>query len=204
MPHPIAAVIFDLDGVIRHWRPSLIDDAESNAGLPPGVLAEAVLRDAPLLHRVTTGLISDSEWRQEIADNLTRNHGEGGARAVRAWSSSPGEVVVEVLDMVRATRRRATVAILSNATTRLAEDLDRLGIRHEVDAVFNSSDLGYAKPDPVVFDKVCSSLGVRPEACAFVDDSPRNVAAAQQVGLTSHLHHEQEALRQFLNGLNLG
>ena len=40
------------------------------------------------------------------------------------------------------------MALLSDATDRLPRDLQRLGPDGELDAVFNSSELGLAKPDP--------------------------------------------------------
>ena len=51
------------------------------------------------------------------------------------------------------------------------------------DVVVDSSEVGLRKPDPAIFRLTCDRLGVAPEAAVFLDDSPRHVAAAQDVGL---------------------
>ena len=53
------------------------------------------------------------------------------------------------------------MVLLSNATDRLEEDLERLGVLHEVDEVYNSSRLGLAKPDPRIFAAVTATKGWR-------------------------------------------
>ena len=64
------------------------------------------------------------------------------------WSGPCGEVDRRVLAVLREQRRSRPVALLSDATDRLPRDLQRLGPDGELDAVFNSSELGLAKPDP--------------------------------------------------------
>lgn len=197
----VLAVIFDLDGVIRRWDPSIMAAAEVGAGLPLGELSRAVLDDRELLLQATTGQLSDTMWRETIAATLSKAHGPAGPKAVRAWSRSAGEVAMPVLQLVRTIRQRTTVALLSNATTRLEEDLARLDLLREFDAVFNTSDLGVAKPAPAVYEKVCEQLGARPGRCAFVDDSRANVEAAEGVGLIAHLYDGVPSLREFLDQL---
>jgi putative hydrolase of the HAD superfamily len=94
-----------------------------------------------------------------------------------------------------------TVALMSNATDRLRSDLRALSLDEEVDAVFNSAELGVAKPDPEVFRLVCEGLGLAPEQCLFVDDSAEHVAAAEAVGLTVHEHRSAAGLSDFLDRL---
>lgn len=197
----VEAVIFDLDGVIRYWSPTIISQSEARAGLPAGALADAVLGNPTLLQQVITGRITDAEWREAIAAQLSASHGVGGPRAVREWSAAVGEVVPDVADLVRRTRGWATVALLTNATTRLHEDLARLDLMNDFDAIFNSSELGVAKPDPTGLLEACRRLGVDPHRCAFVDDSADNVAAATTAGLIAHHYRSSQRLSSFLKGL---
>jgi putative hydrolase of the HAD superfamily len=165
------------------------------------VLSCAVLEDAALLRDVTTGRITDAQWRTVLSDRLHASHGDAGPEAVRRWSRSPGLVVAEVLEIVRAARLRFTVALLSNATTRLEHDLASLGLDGEFDAVFNSSRLGVAKPDPSIFQIACARLGTAPGQCAFIDDSLPNVEAAERAGMIGHQFTDHRSLRDFLDGL---
>jgi len=195
----LGPLIFDLDGVLRLWDPSIIADAEADNGLPAGALAAAAFRDAARLQLAVTGRLTDARWRQAIADELAASHGDAARRAVAQWSESAGAVQAEVLELVRQQRASRVVAILSNATTRLDDDLRRLGLDAEVDVVFNTSDLGRAKPDHRVFLEVCERLNAAPGTCALIDDSARNVAAAGEVGLAGHHFTTVEDLRGFLS-----
>jgi putative hydrolase of the HAD superfamily len=107
---------------------------------------------------------------------------------VADWSGTCGEVDRRVLAVLRQQRRSRPVALLSNATDRLPRDLQRLGLDGELHAVFNSSELGVAKPDPEVLAAVCSAFGLPPQRCVFVDDQQVSVDAAARVGLRGHLY----------------
>jgi putative hydrolase of the HAD superfamily len=196
VPGPL---ILDLDGVLRLWDPAIIADAEANHGLPAGALADAVFRDAARLEQAVTGRLTDAQWRRAIADELATAYGDAARGAVAQWSQPAGAVHVEVLELVRQQRAHRIVAILSNATDRLDDDLRRLGLNSEVDVVFNSSALGHAKPDHRVFLDVCAGLGAAAGACTFVDDSLRNVIAAVELGLAGHHFTTVDGLRAFLS-----
>jgi 2-haloacid dehalogenase len=50
-----------------------------------------------------------------------------------------------------------------------------------------SGDLKLAKPQPEIFHHLLEKIGKPAENCAFLDDSPANVAAAQQLGIKAVL-----------------
>ncbi|WP_114558391.1 HAD family hydrolase [Desertihabitans aurantiacus] len=190
-------LLLDLDGVLRHWDPDIIAAAERRARLPAGSLAAAAF-DPELLGQVVTGAVDDPGWRRSVTERLVREHGPRAAQAVAEWSQPAGAVDREVLQVVREVRRTAEVALLTNATSRLRDDLAALGLLDEVDHVLNSSELGVAKPDPRVFATAAERAGHPLESCWFVDDTLGNVEAARAVGLRAHHHTTVDALRAFL------
>lgn len=195
----ISAVVFDLDGVLRYWDPAIIRRAEERHGLPHGSIGAIAFDDAVLLRRAITSDLTDEAWRQEVATRLAGEHGPAAVSAVREWSRAVGEVKHEVLAIVRELRaRRVTVALLSNATSRLPADLRRLGLDRELDLVVSSARLGLAKPDKRAFLITCQMLGAESRACAFVDDTAVNVRAAASVGMAAHHYSNVRALRGFL------
>ena len=60
---------------------------------------------------------------------------------------------------------------------------------------FVSCDTGVRKPDPEAYLGAARALSSEPQRCLFVDDRPRNVAAAQAVGMPAHRFRSAEALR---------
>jgi putative hydrolase of the HAD superfamily len=192
------AAIFDLDGVVRVWDPAIIGAAERRVGLPAGALAAAAFEPA-LLHPAITGTITDDAWRAEITANLQARFGYAAGTAVALWSEPVGAVDAAVLAIVRAVRRTRPVALLTNATSRLRSDLAALGLTSEFDHVFNSSELGIAKPDPRVFAVVCERLDVERSTCWFVDDSRRNVHAAADAGLRAHHFVDAAGLARWIS-----
>ena len=50
-----------------------------------------------------------------------------------------------------------------------------------------SAHEGLMKPDPAIYQRVCDKFGLSPSDILFVDDSLKNIAAAEQFGF--HVHH---------------
>jgi FMN phosphatase YigB (HAD superfamily) len=48
---------------------------------------------------------------------------------------------------------------------------------------FFSCDLGRIKRDPGTFDHVLREIDRAPERCFFIDDNPKNIAAAAEAGI---------------------
>ncbi|MCY3771131.1 MAG: hypothetical protein OXG98_03810 [Gemmatimonadetes bacterium] len=135
----IKAVLTDLDGVVRRWDPDIVEQAEIAAGLPKGALLGTAF-ESRLLLRATTGRISDADWRREVARRLRHGFPAADAEeAVRLWSLSPGEIEADVLDLMQQCRKRARLVMITNATTKLVSDLQRLGIDRSFDHIVNSS-----------------------------------------------------------------
>jgi HAD superfamily hydrolase (TIGR01509 family) len=66
---------------------------------------------------------------------------------------------------------------LALTTTRL---YDRFAGR-----IFSAQDVAHGKPEPDLFLHAAARLGVRPERCAVIEDSPLGVEAANRAGMTA-------------------
>jgi HAD superfamily hydrolase (TIGR01509 family) len=182
----IKAIVFDFDDVIRKWNSEETFAIEARYGLPRGCIFEK-LSDPALIQQVTTGDISDEQWRDTVAEQLVRLHGDGARRAVQEWSLRIGDLDAGVIELVRALRRQFIVALLSNATSRLRSDLAAHGILDDFDFIFSSSEIGIGKPDVEVFKLVGRTLDASPDEWLFIDDIAENVAAANELGVHSHV-----------------
>jgi putative hydrolase of the HAD superfamily len=179
---PPRALLVDLDGVIRHFpAPHAI---EREARLPAGAILAAAFAPARLTPAIT-GLVSDEQWRAQVAGELQALYpASDAAGAVRRWSGT-GQLDAAVLDLVRRARRRALIVLVTNATSRLGADLDVLGLTPELDVVVSSALIGVAKPSAAYFRRALELAGVAAAEALFVDDSERNVDAARALGIAS-------------------
>jgi putative hydrolase of the HAD superfamily len=194
---PYDAVLCDIDGVLRHWPTT--SHIESSQGLPTGALAAAAFAPARL-HPAITGEITDEQWRSAVAADLAEICGspDRAHDAVTAWSHLVAGVDHEVVALLAKARTVATVALVSNATTRLERDLAQQGLGDVADVIVNTSRIGVMKPDARVYVTAAAQAGTAVHRCLFIDDTAANVAAAREVGMTA-LHYRQiEDLRRVL------
>ncbi|MFD7868179.1 HAD-IA family hydrolase [Streptomyces sp. NPDC059783] len=194
---PYDAVLCDIDGVLRHWP--TVSDIENSHGLPTGALAAAAFAPARL-HPAITGEVTDEQWRSAVAADLAEICGSADRAhaAVTDWSKLVPRVDHEVVSLLAQARTVATVALVSNATTRLEWDLARQGLDDVADAVVNTARVGVMKPDPRVYVTAAAQAGAPVHRCLFIDDTAVNVTAARDVGMAA-LHYRQiEDLRTAL------
>lgn len=199
----IKVLLLDLDGVLRIWDSSHTAAVERTYGLPDGLLtrtAYAPDRFVPAL----TGLVDDGTWRSSVVHALAADHGDVAQAAVTDWMLPAGRVDPDVLEVVRRARTMARVILLTNATTRLDDDLQRLGLADEVDGVVSSTDLGLAKPDPDAFSRAALRNRLMFSEIAYVDASRENIATAEILGITSHLYEDVEGLSTFVDEVLTG
>jgi putative hydrolase of the HAD superfamily len=199
---PPAAVIFDLDGVIRHWNDDQLDEVEAAFGLPARTILDVAF-SPDLGPAAVTGRLTYREWMDAIRERVLAAHGDGVSGALDEWEANVGLVDTDMVQVLRAVRPQATVALLSNGTTRLRRDLHVLDLLDELDVVFNTAELGIAKPDPAVFRLVCAQLDVDPAEAVFVDDLAENVDGARAAGLRGHQHVDPTGTATFLRDVGL-
>jgi len=196
------AVIFDLDGVIRDWNESEISEVEVAYGLDPGTIL-SVGFGTDLGRAAMTGEIDYRTWMNAIRKQVISQHGTEASGALDAWEANVGLVNLQMLQVLRSVRSEATVALLSNGTTRLRRDLAVLDLTDEFDAIFNTAEIGIAKPDPAVFNHVLAELETTPAETLFIDDLEMNVSAARSLGIGAHQHLAAESTVEFLLGTGL-
>jgi 2-haloacid dehalogenase len=59
------------------------------------------------------------------------------------------------------------------------------------------------KPDPRIYQILLERIGRRPAECIFIDDAPRNVAAASELGFTAIRFENPDQLRSELGKLGV-
>lgn len=181
---PVEVVVFDMDGVIRHWTAQAIEAFQDAYDLPPGAVGSIAFAE-PLYSDAMCGRLTAEEWAAEIGRRLADAHDGVDAEAGRQmWLATEWRVDDDVVAIVQSLRDAGQrVAVFSNATTKLEIDMGAMGIQELFQDVCNSSTIGLMKPDVASFAHVADEvLGVAPERLLFVDDRHENVVGALDAG----------------------
>jgi putative hydrolase of the HAD superfamily len=193
----IKCVFFDFDGVLRIWDYE-VNGLEEHHGIPRGAMWEIAFAPENVIPAVR-GEITDTEWRTNVTRQLLEKFPDSdSAGAMYSWNSRTGVLVPEVLEIVKECKAKLPVVLFSNATTRLNQDLESLGIADLFDHVVNASEIGSIKPEPEIYLHALKLAGVEPHEAFFTDDRPENVEAAEQLGYVGHVFEAAEGLRAAL------
>ena len=208
MPAPIRppvryrAILTDFDGVLRHW-PATDRALEAECGLPSGAIRETAFSPS-VLEPAIRGDIGDAEWRESIACLLQQRYPTSRAsRAVSLWSANAGRIDRETLSLLRRCAPNGRLVLLTNATSRLHDDLREHGLSEVFASVVSSSDVGAVKPAADIFSSALDACGCHAGEVVCIDDDERNVAAARELGIRTHRYTSNRALREFLERVRL-
>jgi len=198
----VDTAVFDLGGVLIDWDPrhlyrTLFDDeAEMEA----------------FLATVTTpewNLAQDAgrSWAEAI-EELAARHPEQRERIEaywRRWPETLGDAIEPTLAVLAELHARGVrLLALSNwsaETFPLARP--RYPFLEWFDGIVISGEERLVKPDPRLFAVLVDRFGVEPAATVFVDDQPRNVEAAADLGFRAIRFVDAASLRDDLRGLGL-
>ncbi|MEE4637700.1 MAG: hexitol phosphatase HxpB [Wenzhouxiangella sp.] len=177
---PIAAAIFDMDGLLIDSEP-LWQDAELACFQPLGV---PITRE---LCRATAGRRIDEVvrlwhdrfgWEGPGIDEMVARVLTEVTRLILERSKAlPG--VYETMDALR--ERGIPMAIASSSPPPLIEAVvEKLKLAPYLQLTHSGTHEERGKPDPAVFLTTANKLGVAPERCLVFEDAPAGVTAARR------------------------
>jgi HAD superfamily hydrolase (TIGR01509 family) len=181
VPSRIAAVAFDLDGLLVNTE-ELYQDVGTELLRRRGRTFEPDLLDAMMGRPQQVSLQIMIEWH-------------GLADTVPALAAETREIFVSLLDTRLATMPGA-VALLDLLDARgiargvatssgpdFADDvLSRVGLRDRFAFVLTSADIVHGKPHPEIYEKAARRLSVEPAAMLVLEDSQAGCRAAVAAG----------------------
>ncbi|HKO27798.1 MAG TPA: HAD family phosphatase [Solirubrobacteraceae bacterium] len=207
MPSPDAngrptAVVFDLGGVLLDWNPRLLyrklfdDEAEMD-----WFLSEVCTMEWHHAHDLGVP-------PEQTIPPLVEAHPEY-ADHIWAWPRRSEEMVSgpidESVEILRALKERGVpvYALTNMETWTYPHRLDRYPFLHWFDGAVVSGFEGVAKPDPRIFQLLLGRFGLVAHATLLIDDSPKNVAAARDVGMQAIQFESPARLRACLRDAGL-
>jgi beta-phosphoglucomutase len=96
---------------------------------------------------------------------------------------TPEEILPGCLEFIGELKNAGIKVAVGSASKNTPTILERVGILHLFDAVADGNNVTKAKPDPEVFLKAASLLGVKPEECIVFEDAAAGVQAALNAGM---------------------
>jgi HAD superfamily hydrolase (TIGR01509 family) len=196
----IAAVVFDMDGVIVDSEQVWDDVRESYVREVGGRYAESATRDMMGMSSV--------EWSRYMAERLgvPGTPEEINAAIVERMLEQYGEAPPLIPGAVEAVRRcaeRWPLAVASSSNPELIEVvLDVAGLHEVIPIVVSSQEVARGKPAPDVYLEAARRLVVDPHTCAAVEDSHNGIRSAKSAGMrviaipNPHFPPDEEALAQ--------
>jgi len=177
----IAAVVFDMDGV-------LVDSGAHHRDAWLAMCRDCGLTPPPEFWRLTIGrpaeeavalLVGDIDHAQarRLADLKREHYARLARRGLMAVSGAGA--FVETLARAGVPRAVATSASRQD----LERVLDALGLRRRIDVAVTADDVRWGKPHPEVYLKAAEGLGVEAAACVAFEDAIVGVHAARAAGM---------------------
>ncbi len=179
----IKAVIFDLGGVlVRTEFPQARRELARQLGQDLETLDRLIWgREDWELAQI--GAITYDEYWSRVAADLGLTTPEELSDFRREYFSGD-RVNQELVALIKNLRKDYKIGLLSNAPDRLDVWLEEhWGIKELFDAIVYSAKVGMAKPDLAIYRLVLDRLDVLPSEAVFIDDYPRNVNAALELGM---------------------
>lgn len=178
----IKAVIFDMDGVLidteKHYYTAW-QQAANEAGFPFKGEHALMLRscDAKVASKMMQEIFGNEfdyyairERRRTIVKEILEKQG---------LEKKPG--IDEILAFLHEKGIKTAVAT-ATPIDRAKEHLEQIGVYHLFDEVVSAKQVEHGKPAPDVYLYACEQIGVKPQDCIAVEDSPNGIMSAYRAG----------------------
>lgn len=182
----IRGVLLDYGGVVGEGGKGvdLADKLVDLLALPDGSAQRLVL---PAFGRLSRGSIDTAAFWQEIEVGAGSSISETQRHAWDDWWSF--RPYPEMLTAITALRSNGIpVGLLSNIIPPTRDRIRAAGGYDGFDFVILSCDVGYAKPDPEIYQLALQQFdGLRPDELVFVDDQEKCLPPAHALGMQTIL-----------------
>jgi 2-haloacid dehalogenase len=199
----IHAIVFDFGGVLINWDPHKLFDKyfEGNSKAVDAFMEE--------IGFMSWNLSQDKGYPfDQAVQDLSASFPQY-ARLIHAydveWEESITGIIPETVDILY--RLKSSGLRLFGLTNWSAEKFSLVRQKYPFFKLFEeiivSGEVKIIKPDPAIFHILLQKHQLRPEECLLVDDTPKNVTSAREIGFRTHLFTNPSRLEQELASMGL-
>lgn len=123
------------------------------------------------------------------------------AQIDEAWCDFLQDIPMEKLELLEKLKKKYRLLMLSNTnplhiSTKAGAEFSKAGktIYDYFDKCYFSYEMKMAKPDKEIFEALLKDAKIQPEECLFLDDGPKNIQVAAELGIQTYLVKEHENL----------
>ena len=189
---PIRGVLFDMDGLVldteklftRFWM-----EAAHLHGYP-------MTREQALGMRSLSKTAGQRQLESYFGPNV--RYGEIRATRIRLMSAyiaehgvEPKPGIYELLDHLDACHIPAAITS-SSPVDRIESYLKPLGLYHRFAKICSGHEVPHGKPEPDIYLHGAARLGLKPESCLALEDSPAGILSAFRAGCLSVVIPDQD------------
>lgn len=191
---PIKNIIFDLGGVFMNIDFALTERAFANLGVTAFNQMFNQHHSNDLFEELETGKISPEKFYEKF--RWATNSALTNDQIKTAWNALLLDFPPERLQWLDTIRHKYNTYLFSNTNSihydAFIEIIKEKNDCHNFDSYFlkayYSHELGLRKPCPSSFQKILEEQSLQASETLFIDDTAKNIVAAQQLGLqTIHL-----------------
>lgn len=195
----IKAVIFDAGGVLHKNNSAIMEDLVSELSLSEEKLNRIWAEQIPLLG---SGEIDESEFWKQISEKYDSRHVSVNENLLGRTFAEQLVPFTEVRIIIKdLNKRNIKTAVLSNTIEPHAKVLKKAGLYDDFDAVLLSHEIGFRKPHKNSYEHALKILEVKANQAILIDDSPKNIQAAESIGIHSIIFTNPSQLRKDLEEL---
>lgn len=178
----IKAVIFDMDGVLidtEKYYYTCWQQAAREAGFDFKGEHALMLRSCDA--RVAEKMMKDIFGPEFDYYAIRERRRELVAETLLQYGLEMKPEVKEILFLLRKKGIKTAVAT-ATPIERTMEHLESLGIASLFDSIVSAKQVEHGKPAPDVYLYACKQIGMKPEECIAVEDSPNGIKSAYTAG----------------------
>lgn len=201
----IKAICFDLDGVFftTKGKNSFHNGLINEYAIEKDKI-DFIMYKSPEMAQLVRGQITPQKFWEKFLEltNINATPQELTDRWIRDY-----EIDEEVLNAVKSAKEKGykTCVCTNNNAIRLPLLIEKYKLNELFDVIVSSHEVGFAKPDKLIFQALLDKLKVQPEELVYSDDNFERLGGAKELGINTFqfCNFEQflEELREL--GVNL-